>query len=102
MWFQEALQDTKIKKIIMNKIAKITPRQLNELKPTVWIGKKGITPTLYKEIKLQLETRGYIKGKILKSMRDEFDFILKQVINNTECSLVSKKGLTFILSKKEE
>jgi RNA-binding protein YhbY len=75
---------------------------MNAMKPTVWVGKSGFSPLLAREIRLQLETRGYIKVKILKSIRNEFENILRQILSDTNAELVSKKGLTFILSKKEE
>ena len=81
---------------------KMTEKELNELKPTVWVGKNGITPLLVREIKLQLAAKGYIKVKILKSIRDEFENVLIQILNETNSELVYKRGLTFILSKKEE
>lgn len=77
----------------------LTKEQLNELKPTVWIGKNKISDRIFREINLQLKTKGYIKVKILKIIRDEFDQIINQILSNTNSELVDKRGLTFILKK---
>lgn len=79
-----------------------TDAELNALKPTVWVGKNGVSALLIKEIRTQLETRGYIKVKILKSIRNEFENVFSQILSDANAELVSKKGLTFILAKKEE
>ncbi|MEM0372714.1 MAG: YhbY family RNA-binding protein [archaeon] len=76
--------------------------EINSMKPTVWVGKKGVSELLIKEIRTQLATRGYIKVKILKSIQNEFEKILNQILSDANAELVSKKGLTFVLSKKEE
>lgn len=81
---------------------KLSAKELNELKPTIWVGKNGLTATLMKEIALQVKTKGYIKGKILKSIRSEFEPMLSQILLETNSELVYKRGLTFILISKEE
>ena len=71
--------------------------ELNELKPCVWIGKRGLDSLVVEEIQNQLEKRGYIKVKILKNMRDHLDGILKQILSQTKSELLEKRGLTFVL-----
>lgn len=83
------------------KMIKLTKEELNKLKASVWIGKSGISEQLYTEINSQLKGKGYIKVKILKSIRDKYDQILDQILSNTNSKLVSKIGLTFILVRKE-
>ena len=79
-----------------------TAQDLNSLKPTVWIGKKGFNEDIALEINHQLKTKGYIKVKILKIIRDKFDEITNQILLKTNSKVVSKKGLTITLSKKKE
>ena len=86
----------------MKKKIKWTAQQLNELKPSVWIGKKGFNEDIAVEINHQLKTKGYIKVKILKIIRDKFDEITNQILLKTNSKVVSKKGLTITLSKKKE
>ena len=71
--------------------------ELNELKPSVWIGKKGLDSLVVEEIQNQLEKKGYIKVKILKSIRDQLDGVLKQILSQTKSELIDKRGLTFVL-----
>lgn len=66
------------------------------------IGKKGATEPVIKEIKNRLKRKGLIKVKILKSMKEKFDEILKQILDQTGARLVKKIGFTFILTKKRE
>jgi RNA-binding protein YhbY len=75
-------------------------RDLNDLKPTVWIGKSGIDDMLFKEINKQLRLRRFIKAKVNKNIKHDFDNILAQILNNTNSELIERKGLTFVLVKK--
>jgi len=86
----------------MTMIKNPSKKFLNELKPSVWVGKNKIDNNLLKEIRLQLKTKGYIKVKILKIIRNEFEQTLTQILNQTNSTLIEKKGLTFILAKKKE
>lgn len=86
----------------MTKLKNPTKQQLNELKPSIWVGKKGLNQQLLNEINTQIKTKGYIKVKILKIIRNEFEQILNQILIKTNAKLVNKKGLTFILTKKKE
>jgi len=86
----------------MTKLRNPTKQQLNELKPSIWVGKKGLNQQLLNEINTQIKTKGYIKVKILKIIRNEFEQILNQILIKTNAKLVNKKGLTFILTKKKE
>ena len=81
---------------------KLTKEELNELKPTVWVGKNKLSEQIFNEINLQLKTKGYIKVKILKIIRNEFEQIINQILSNTNSELVDKRGLTFILKKTQE
>jgi RNA-binding protein len=42
-------------------------RAIQDLKPTIWIGKQGCTETLIEEIKQQLEKRKMVKVKWLRN-----------------------------------
>lgn len=77
-------------------------QRLDELKPTVWIGKKGLESLVLSEIQNQLKRKGLIKVKVQKNIKDEFDNILGQILSKTNSVLIEQKGLTFVLSKKSE
>jgi len=72
----------------------------NELKPTVIIGKQGVSESVIFEVKEQLKNQKVIKVKILKSAREEMDRkeIAENVANSTGAKLVELRGNTFILS----
>ena len=72
---------------------------IRDLKPTVWIGKKGLTEGILREIKLQLESKKLIKIKVLKSIRHEFPQILERIKQESGADEVKKVGFTIILRK---
>lgn len=73
-------------------------------KHTVWIGKRGITNQLIDEVLKQLEKKGIIKVKILKSAlkTDEASNIIKRVTEETESTLIDKRGHVFTLYKSKK
>ena len=75
----------------MKVLKKPSKQQLNELKPSIWVGKKGLNQQLFNEINSQIKTKGYIKVKILKIIRNEFEQILSQILIKTNAQLVEKK-----------
>lgn len=74
-------------------------RRLSREKPTVWIGKIGVSQELLKEIKKQLEKREMVKIKILKTAleKDEAKGIASNISEQIEASLVEVRGHTFML-----
>ncbi len=76
------------------------PQDINRLRPTVWVGKGGVDDMLFKEIDRQLKLSGFIKVKVNKNIKQDFDNILAQILNNTNSELINQKGLTFVLFKK--
>jgi len=76
-------------------------RRLSEEKPTVYIGKSGVSMELFKEIEKQLEKREAVKIKILKSAleREKAKEIASRIAEQTEASLVEVRGHTFMLYK---
>ena len=76
-------------------------RRLSGEKPTIWIGKSGVSQELAKEIEKQLEKKEMVKIKILKSAleADETKKIASRIAKQTEASLVEIRGHTFMLYK---
>lgn len=79
-------------------------RRLNEEKPTVWIGKGGISEEILKEIAKQLDKKEMIKIKILRSAIEDNEAkkIAMQITEQTEASLVEVRGHTFMLYKRHK
>jgi RNA-binding protein len=74
---------------------------LSAEKPTVHIGKEGITAQLIAEVEKQLDAREIIKAKILKTALHETEAktLAATIAEQTEAELVDVRGHTFLLFK---
>ena len=72
-------------------------RLMQELKPTVWIGKQGCTETMIEEIVSQLKNRKMIKVKWLQSVVVDPEAIALQA----RAKLVETRGRTMVLADKK-
>ncbi len=70
---------------------------MQDLKPTVWIGKQGCTETMIEEIVAQLKTRKMIKVKWLQSVEVDPEAIALQA----RAKLVQTRGRTMVLADKK-
>ena len=73
-----------------------TDRSMQDLKPTVWIGKQGCTETMIDEIVEQLKKRTMIKVKWLQNT----DVDPKAVAHQAKATLVEVRGRTMVLAEK--
>lgn len=71
-------------------------RSMQDLRPTVWIGKQGCTDTMIEEIVLQLKKRRMIKIKWLQST----DVDPRSVAEQAKARLVEVRGRTMVLAEK--
>jgi RNA-binding protein len=92
-------------------LSKITTRmkrhvrhKLKDEKPTIWVGKDGLTPQLSNEIENQLEKKKMLKIKILKSalQQDTAQTIASKAAEQTGASLVEVRGHVFILYRRHK
>jgi RNA-binding protein len=92
-------------------LSKITTRmkrhvrhELKDEKPTIWVGKDGLTPQLSNEIENQLEKKKMLKIKILKSalQQDTAQTIASKAAEQTGASLVEVRGHVFILYRRHK
>ena len=72
-------------------------RLMQDLKPTVWIGKQGCTETMIEEIVAQLRNRKMIKVKWLQSVEVDPAAIALQA----RAKLVETRGRTMVLADKK-
>jgi RNA-binding protein len=79
-------------------------RELSCEKPTVWIGKNGVSHEVLAEIDGQLERTEMLKVKILKTALEENNAkdIANQIAQQTEAVLVEVRGHTFMLYRKKK
>lgn len=89
---------------LTTKMKRHIKHKLKEEKPTIWIGKEGMTPQLLKEIEKQLEKKKMLKVKILKPalQNDKASNIAAIVAQQTEASLVEVRGHTFMIYKRHK
>ena len=73
-------------------------------KPTVHIGKEGISVQIISEVAKQLDAREMIKAKILKTALqvEEAKTIAVKIAQQTEAELIEVRGHTFILFKRKK
>lgn len=71
-------------------------RSMQDLKPTVWIGKQGCSDTMIEEIVAQLKKRKQIKVKWLQSAEVEPGDIAARA----KARLVEVRGRTLVLAEK--
>lgn len=79
-------------------------RQLSIEKPTIWVGKSGVSQELLREVDKQLDKNEMVKIKILKSAleNDKTKQIASKIAEQTQSSLVEMRGKTFMLYKRRK
>lgn len=89
--------------MITPKMKRRIKKKLGAEKPTVWIGKEGVTTQIVGEISKQLDKKGIIKVKILKNalQNEEAKTIASKVAQQTKSQLIEVRGHTFILYKQK-
>lgn len=73
-------------------------RSMQDLKPTVWIGKQGCTETMIDEIVEQLKKRKMIKVKWLQNIEIDPEAVASQA----RARLVDVRGRTMVLEEKKK
>ncbi|WP_084173150.1 YhbY family RNA-binding protein [Methanomicrobium mobile] len=74
---------------------KYTPKDLHELKATLWIGKMGCTDNIIEEIRRQTKTEDIIKVKWLRNT----DIDPKAVAEESGTILLQARGRTMVLAR---
>ena len=75
-----------------------TDPSMQDLKPTVWIGKQGCTATMIEEIVAQVKKRKTIKVKWLQNTEVDPETVATQA----GALLVSVRGRTMVLAEKKK
>ena len=65
----------------------------HDLKPTIWVGKSGMSPTIIEEIRSQIKTRKIIKVKWLESVEVEPEVVAQE----SGMILLQVRGRTMVL-----
>jgi len=78
--------------------------ELKEEKPTIWVGKEGLTPQVQAEVEKQLQKTKMVKIRILPSALKEetAKTIATKAAEQTGASLVEVRGHVFILYRRRK
>jgi RNA-binding protein len=92
-------------------LSKITTRmkrhvryRLKDEKPTVWVGKEGLTPQVLGEVEKQLDKNKMLKVKVLKAALSNMSaqMIAEKAAEQTGAALVEVRGHVFILYRRHK
>ena len=72
-----------------------------DLKPTVHVGKDGITDSLIEEVKLQVKTRKVVKIRLLPASGNEKDVIAEEISQRSGAVLVDARGSIVLLTQQD-
>jgi RNA-binding protein len=110
LWLQNAHTAEKEKGRKLN-LSNITTRmkrhvrhKLKDEKPTIWIGKDGLTPQISVEIEKQLNKNKMLKVRILTSalQQETAKAIATKAAEDAEAALVEVRGHVFILYRRHK
>jgi RNA-binding protein len=87
---------------ITTKMKRHVRHKLKDEKPTVWIGKEGLTPQISNEIDTQLDKHKMLKVKILRSalQTETAKLIASEAAEQAGAALVEVRGHVFILYRR--
>lgn len=79
-------------------------KRLSAEKPTIWVGKAGVSQELLKEVDKQLDKNEMVKVRILKSALESGKTreVVAKIAEQTQSSLVEVRGNTFMLYKRRK
>ncbi len=72
-----------------------------DLKPTIHVGKDGITDSLIEEVKLQVKTRKVVKIRLLPASGGERDETAKEISERSGTVLVDARGSIVLLTQQD-
>ena len=70
-----------------------------KLKPTVHVGKDGLTSEVVKELRKQLERNKLVKIRILGSLEEDRRDIAMKMAHESAAALVDIRGSTIVLAR---
>jgi RNA-binding protein len=90
--------------VIASKIRRRIRREVSHEKPTVWVGKNGVTKQLIEEASRQLKKRQTVKIRILKSAlrNKEANAVASKIAQQTGANLIDLRGHTAMLYKRRK
>jgi len=68
-------------------------------RPTLWIGKNGLTPDLVEEAQRQLESKEVVKIRLHRTVPQQTEDVARFLATETGGEIVDVRGRSFILYK---
>ena len=84
----------------MDKSLKEKKKIANTLRPTVRMGKSGLTAALVDEIVSQLKKKDAVKVKLLGTRREETKMLASEIAQRCNAELIDIRGNTLCLWRK--
>lgn len=90
--------------MITAKMKRRIKHELSPEKPTIWIGKGGVTSQVTNEIDRQLNQKEIVKVKILKTAlhEEETKVMASKIAYETGAALIEVRGHTFMLYRRRK
>jgi len=87
--------------LLKPKIRARMKREMSEEKPTIWIGRNGVTDQLLREVSNQLDRHGIVKMRIQRSaLRSEDAMsLIQKIVQGTGSMLIDQRGHAFALHR---
>ena len=76
---------------------------MTQEKPTVWVGKSGVSEGLIEEVSKQLDARRAVKVKVQRSLLARYTVreVATIVAEKTGAELIEVRGRTFVLYRRK-
>lgn len=89
---------------ITTKMKRHVRHELKEEKPTIWVGKEGLTPQVLAEIEKQLQKAKMVKIRILPAAleTETAKSIGEKTAQQTDAALVEVRGHVFIIYRRRK
>lgn len=71
-----------------------------QLKPTVFVGKEGVTSRVVQELSKQLDKNKLVKAKLLQSVEGDVEDTASELARAAGAVLVETRGRTAVFAKK--
>jgi RNA-binding protein len=88
-----------VKTLTTKRVLRRLKREFGPEKPTLWIGKNGVTSDLIQEAQRQLESREIVKARLQRTVPQSTREIARVLATETGGEIVDIRGGSFILYK---
>jgi len=88
-----------VNQLTTKRVLRRIKREFSPEKPTLWVGKNGLTPDLIEEAQRQLESREVVKLRLHRTVPQSAEEMARGLANQTRGEIVEVRGRSFILYK---